>query len=176
MRAVRPVRMRLARDRQGVAVMQVRDVMTAKPMTIDPEAPVETAVAVMRERGLRHLPVMNADGRLIGIVTDRDLRSAMFGSALAEHLPPEQGGRLRTLTATLNDVRVSHVMTWQVVTVGPQAPVAQAAAIMANVRIGSLPVVEGMRLVGIVTEHDVLKALATTLPCIKGSDPDTYLW
>ena len=96
--------------------MQVRDVMTATPMTIDPEAPVETAVAVMRERGLRHLPVVNADGRLIGIVTDRDLRSAMFGSALAEHLPPEQGGRLRALTATLNDVRVSHVMTWQVVT------------------------------------------------------------
>jgi acetoin utilization protein AcuB len=156
--------------------MQVRDVMTAKPMTIDPEAPVETAVAVMRERGLRHLPVVDVDGRLIGIVTDRDLRSAMFGSALAEHLPPEQGGRLRALTATLNDVRVSHVMTWQVVTVGPQAPVAQAAAIMANVRIGSLPVVEGMRLVGIVTEHDVLKALATTLPCIRGADPDTYLW
>jgi acetoin utilization protein AcuB len=156
--------------------MQVRDVMTAKPMTIDPEAPVETAVAVMRERGLRHLPVVDVDGRLIGIVTDRDLRSAMFGSALAEHLPPEQGGRLRALTATLNDVRVSHVMTWQVVTVGPQAPVAQAAAIMANVRIGSLPVVEGMRLIGIVTEHDVLKALATTLPCIRGADPDTYLW
>jgi len=67
-------------------------------------------------------------------------------------------------------------MTWQVVTVGPQAPVAQAAAIMANVRIGSLPVVEGTRLVGIVTEHDVLKALAATLPCVKGADPDTYLW
>jgi CBS domain-containing protein len=47
---------------------------------------------------------------------------------------------------------------------------------MANVRIGSLPVVEGTRLVGIVTEHDVLKALAATLPCVKGADPDTYLW
>ena len=156
--------------------MQVRDVMTATPMTIDPEAPVETAVAVMRERGLRHLPVVDGEGRLIGIVTDRDLRSAMFGSALVEHLPAEQGGRLRALTAPLNDVRVSHVMTWRVVTIGPQAPVAQAAAIMANVRVGSLPVVEGTRLVGIVTEHDVLKALAATLPCIRGADPDTYLW
>ena len=74
--------------------MLVRDVMTATPMTIDPEAPVETAVAVMRERGLRHLPVVGGEGRLIGIVT----------------------------------------------------------------------------------EHDVLKALAATLPCIKGADPDTYLW
>ena len=156
--------------------MQVRDVMTAKPMTIDPEAPVETAVAVMRERGLRHLPVVDSEERLIGIVTDRDLRSAMFGSALAEHLPPEQEGRLRALSATLNDVRVSHVMTWRAQTIPPQAPLAQAAAVMANARIGSLPVVEGTRLVGIVTEHDVLKALAETLPCIRGADPDTYLW
>jgi len=156
--------------------MEVRDVMTKTPMTIDPEAPVETAVAVMRERAMRHLPVVDGDGRLIGIVTDRDLRSAMFGSALAEHLPAGQGGRLRSLTAALNDVRVSHVMTWRVVTIGPQAPVAQAAAIMANVRVGSLPVVEDGRLVGIVTEHDVLKALAETLPCIRGADPDTYLW
>ena len=67
-------------------------------------------------------------------------------------------------------------MTWQVVTIGPQAPMAQAAAVMANFRVGSLPVVEGGRLVGIVTEHDVLKALAATLPCIRGADPDTYLW
>ena len=156
--------------------MQVQDVMTKMPMTIDPEAPVETAVAVMRERRMRHLPVVDAAGRLIGIVTDRDLRSAMFGSALVEHLPAEHDGRLRALTATLNDVRVSHVMTWQVVTIGPQAPVAQAAAIMANFRVGSLPVTEGGRLVGIVTEHDVLKALAATLPCIRGADPDTYLW
>jgi CBS domain-containing protein len=47
---------------------------------------------------------------------------------------------------------------------------------MADQRIGSLLVVAGQRLVGIVTEHDVLKALAATLPCIKGADPDTYLW
>ena len=72
--------------------MEVRDVMTEKPMTIDPEAPVETAEAVMRERGLRHLPVVDTGGRPFGIVTDRDLRSAMFGSALVEHLPPGRRG------------------------------------------------------------------------------------
>jgi acetoin utilization protein AcuB len=156
--------------------MRVREVMTATPMTIDPQAPVETAVAVMRERGLRHLPVVDDRGALVGIVTDRDLRSAMFGPALADYLPEEHGGRLRALAATLNDLRVSHVMTWGAVTTGPEAPVAQAAAIMADRRVGSLPIVEGRRLVGIVTEHDVLKALAATLPCIKGADPDTYLW
>jgi CBS domain-containing protein len=156
--------------------MRVRDVMTATPMTIDPEAPVETAVAVMRERGLRHLPVVDDGGALIGIVTDRDLRGGMFGPALAEYLPVEHRGRLRALATVLDTVRVRHVMTWGAVTTSPDAPVAQAAAIMADQRIGSLLVVAGQRLVGIVTEHDVLKALAATLPCIKGADPDTYLW
>jgi CBS domain-containing protein len=69
--------------------MGVREVMTATPTTIDPQAPVETAVAVMRERGLRHLPVVDDRGALVGIVTDRDLRSAMFGPALADYLPEE---------------------------------------------------------------------------------------
>lgn len=156
--------------------MRVRELMTATPMTIDPEAPVETAAAVMRERGLRHLPVVDREGRLIGMLTDRDLRSAMFGPALAEYLPATQGGRLRALASCLDEVQVAHVMTWGVVTIGPEAPVAQAAAIMADARIGSLPVVESKRLIGIVTEYDVLKALAATLPCIKGADPDTYLW
>lgn len=156
--------------------MQVRDVMTGSPTTIDPEAPVETAVAVMRERRVRHLPVVDGDGRLIGIVTDRDLRSAMFGGALAEHLPADQARRLRAVANALNDVQVRHVMTWQVTTTSPEAPVAQAAAIMAERRIGSLPVVTDHRLVGIVTEHDVFRALAASLPCIRGADPDTYLW
>jgi RNA polymerase-binding transcription factor DksA len=57
--------------------MLVRDVMTATPLTIDPEAPVETAVATMRERCVRHLPVVDNGGELLGIVTDRDLRSAI---------------------------------------------------------------------------------------------------
>jgi CBS domain-containing protein len=47
---------------------------------------------------------------------------------------------------------------------------------MADARIGCLPVVEGERLVGILTEHDVLKALAATLPAIRGADPDEYFW
>jgi CBS domain-containing protein len=156
--------------------MFVRDVMSAAPLTIDPEAPLETAVAIMRERGVRHLPVVDSDDRLVGIVTDRDLRSAMFGDVLADYLPGESARRLRALATPLNDVRIGQVMTWQVVTVGPEAPLAQAAAIMAERRIGSLPVVDHARLVGIVTERDVFKALAATLPCVRGEDPDTYFW
>ena len=150
--------------------MHVRDVMAPNPITIDPEAPLETAVAVMLERRVRHLPVVDDEGRLVGIVTDRDLRSAMLGPAIADYLPTTPRGRLLALASSLDEVRVSHVMTWGAVTIGPDAPVAQAAAIMVTTRLGSLPVVEGKRLVGIVTERDVLKALATTLHGVKGSD------
>jgi acetoin utilization protein AcuB len=156
--------------------MRVRDVMTAGPMTIDPEAPVETAVTVMRERRLRHLPVVDDGGRLVGIVTDRDVRSAIFGPAIVEYLPATERGRLAALARALNDVRVRHVMTWGARTIGPDAPVAQAAAVMADARVGSLPVIDSGRLVGIVTERDVLKSLAGTLPSVKGADPDSYFW
>jgi CBS domain-containing protein len=53
--------------------------------------------------------------------------------------------------------------------------VAQAAAVMSDARVGALPVVEAGRLIGILTQHDVLRALATTLPAVRGADPDDYL-
>ena len=154
----------------------VRDVMTKTPLTIDPEAPLATAVAVMRERELRHLPVVDDAGRLIGIVTDRDLRSAIFAPAFAEYLPGETRRRLRSLATTLENLRVQDIMTWDAVTIGPAAPIAQAAAVMTSARIGCLPVVDGARLVGIVTERDTLRALASTLSSVRGADPDTYFW
>jgi acetoin utilization protein AcuB len=155
--------------------MQVRDVMTANPITIDPEAPVEMAVATMRERGLRHLPVVDDADHLLGIVTDRDLRGVILGPAVADYLPTGYSGRLRDQARRLDALRVRHAMTWTVLTTTPEAPVAQAAAIMADARVGSLPVVDGKRLIGIITERDVLRALASTLPSLRG-DPDDYFW
>jgi CBS domain-containing protein len=154
--------------------MQVRDVMTANPITIDPEAQVEMAVTTMRERGLRHLPVMDDTDHLLGIVTDRDLRGVILGPAVADYLPAGYSGRLRDQARRLDVLRVRHAMTWTVVTTAPDVPVAQAAAVMADARIGSLPVVDGKRLVGFITERDVLKALASTLPSLKG-DPRRLL-
>jgi acetoin utilization protein AcuB len=154
----------------------VRDVMTKAPVTIDPGAPLGTAVAVMRERALRHLPVVDDAGQLIGVVTDRDLRGAVFGPAFAEHLSAAARARLRSLATTFENIRVRDVMTWGPLTITPDVPVAQAAAIMLTAEVGCLAVVEGARLVGIVTERDALKALAATLPSIRGADPDTYFW
>lgn len=154
----------------------VREIMTRHPITIDPEAPVGTAWAVMVERQVRHLPVVDDGGSLRGIVTDRDLRSAAFGPAIAEHLSPGARRRLRGLSATLENLRVRDVMTWDVVRIRPDAPVAQAAALMHEGRFGSLPVIEDGKLAGIVTERDVLRTLAAELPPVRGIDPDTFLW
>jgi acetoin utilization protein AcuB len=155
---------------------RVKDVMTRKPYTIDPDAPIETASAVMRDRGVRHLPVVDDTGRLMGMISDRDVRDALFAPAFAERLSASARRRLRTVAVTLETLKVKDVMTWDTMTTEPDTLLAQAAAVMFEGRVGSLAVVQKGQLVGIVTERDVLKALARTLPSVRGVDPDTYLW
>ncbi len=118
----------------------------------------------MRDRKIRHLPVVEEGGRLVGILTDRDVRHAALVPALAEHLTWE----LRRLKS----LRVRDVMTWSVVTTHPEATLAQAGLTMFQRRIGSLPVVEDGRLVGILTETDVLAALTAG----QETDPDAIVW
>ena len=77
---------------------RVREVMTPAPVTIAPEAPLAAALAAMRQHEIRHLPVVDSDGRFVGIVTDRDLRQASFA-------------RFRSLTEVSRDVMVQDVMT-----------------------------------------------------------------
>ncbi len=155
--------------------MKVKEVMTRDPVTIDPEAPLGTAMDVMRQKRIRHLPVVDDAGRLLGIITDRDLRQATFAPALAEHLSLGAQRRLRGIGQALEDLRVKHGMTWVVVTTDPEATIARAAVVMFERRIGSLPVVEDGKLVGILTERDLLLALARELPD-TGVDQQGFLW
>jgi CBS domain-containing protein len=153
----------------------VRDVMTGSPITIAPEASLQHAADVMRDREVRHLPVVDSTGRLLGVISDRDLRSAAFAPAMAEYLPPEQQAQLAAVTEAFADLRVRDAMTWRAITIEPSAQLAEAAAVMFVARVGCLPVVANGRLLGIITERDVLRALADTLPAVRGFDPDTYL-
>jgi CBS domain-containing protein len=153
----------------------VEKAMTGRPISIAPDAPVETAMSVMRERRIRHLPVVDDAGRLVGIISDRDVRSVILAPAIDQFLPAETRRHLVEATGTLRDVPVSRIMTSRVITTTPEAPLARAAAIMYERRIGCLPVLSSGRLIGIVTDRDVLKGLAATLPAIRGFDPDTYL-
>lgn len=139
--------------------MKVKDVMTGPPITIAADALVGAALALMRTRHVRHLPVLDGAETLVGIVTDRDLRHAALAPALDEYLSVPDHRRLRQLSETLGHLRVKDVMTWSVVTTGPEAPLTYAALLMFESRVGSLPVLEHGRLVGMLTEQDVLKAL-----------------
>jgi acetoin utilization protein AcuB len=108
----------------------------------------------MRETGIRHLPVVEETGRLLGILTDRDVRHAAFVPALV--------GYMTWHSRQLKAPRVRDVMTWSVVTTHPDATLGHAGLTMFQRRIGSLPVVEDGRLVGILTDTDLLRAMGTT--------------
>jgi len=131
--------------------VKVRDFMSKDPVTIGPDVQVRVATERMSEWGIRHLPVVDATGRLLGMLTDRDLAHASFMPLLAEHL----GGPAARFAAP----RVRDVMTWSAITTHPEATLVQAALTMFQRRIGSLPVVEEGRLLGIVTERDIMAML-----------------
>jgi acetoin utilization protein AcuB len=155
--------------------MKVKHVMTRNPITIDPDAPLATAMAVMKKKRVRHLPVVDDSGRLVGIITDRDLRSAALAPAVVEHLSVRDRRRARSVGQALEELHVRDAMTWGVVTTHPEASLPHAARALFYGRLGSLPVLQNAKLVGILTERDVLEVLATRAPeqsvAIKG-----FLW
>ncbi len=124
--------------------MLVKDVMKRPVITIGPEATLHEAHRLMWEKGIRHLPVVDARGELVGILTDRDIRLAT--SNLRENPLP-------------CDAKVYEVMTRPVLTADPLDPVEDAARLMREEKIGCLPVLEGKDLVGILTGIDLLDAL-----------------
>jgi acetoin utilization protein AcuB len=132
--------------------------MTGDPVSLGPEVSALEALELMMDRSIRHLPVVDGDRRVIGVVSLDDLRAALPGPiALRTPLPPEQRG------AAL-EWSVADVMTHAPLTVTDDTGLADAAERMADARIGCLPVVTGDgRLVAILTETDLLHALATLL-------------
>jgi acetoin utilization protein AcuB len=132
--------------------MRVDDLMTRSIVTVGHDATVVEAWNLMRTRQVRHLPVLDAERRLIGIVTDHDLRQVILERAVAEE-PARLGPPLARL-------RVNEVMTWGVVTVPPDADLREAARIMRERKLGGLPVADGGRVVGLLTATDVIEALA----------------
>ena len=122
-------------------------------ITVKPHDSVLHARELLERHRINQLPV-TVDGHLVGIVTDRDLRDA-FPSVFQMIRP----GKKRALNTDPGAVPVEDVMSRTVVTLGPQALVADAARTMRRERIGAVPVVEAGRLVGILTRSDVLDAL-----------------
>ncbi len=129
--------------------MVVQHRMKPNPISVSPHDSFRHAMTLIRQRGIRHLPVVEGD-RLVGIVTDRDIRQASPSAAT--------GLEVHELTYLLEQVKVREIMTEKVVTVSPETLIEEAARLMLRHRIGGLPVVEEGRLVGIITETDILQA------------------
>jgi len=134
--------------------MLVKNRMSADPVAVTPDTTLADASGLAREHRVRHLPVVE-DGALVGIVSDRDLRTAL-PSPLEPHDPARADAVRRT--------PVREAMTRDVVTVGPYDTVEDAARFLCRHRIGALPVVDAHgRLLGMITETDVLSAFAEVL-------------
>ena len=123
--------------------------MTGNVVSVRPSDTVDKIHDAMTERSIRHVAVIDKDGELVGVVSHRDL----LRRALIERsdLP------LFVQRAVLRRTRVDEVMTSEVETIEPDQPVAEAAQVMFDNKIGCLPVVDGWRVVGILTESDFVK-------------------
>jgi acetoin utilization protein AcuB len=134
--------------------MLVKEIMTADPATVSPQDSLRTAIEKMALVGCRRLPV-TVEGRVVGIVADLDIREALNSPIiLRERWQDEE---------LVDHATVQACMTPDPITVGPATPVIEAARLMRDRKIGGLPVMDGERLVGIVTETDLLDALVQLL-------------
>ena len=133
----------------------VRDCMTRDAVCLRDTAPLREAVELVIGRHIRHMPVIDGAGHLVGIATDRDVKRAL-PSPLSATAADEY-------EAILDTTPLARVMTREPLTVTPETSLAEAVNIMLNNRIGGLPVVENGKLMGILTERDVLRVCVELL-------------
>lgn len=138
--------------------MKVRELMTERVLTLDVTADIDLAVGILEIMRIRHLPVV-ADGRLVGLVTHRDLLAATASSLTA----PDRE----------TTVPVRELMRPRPTTIGPDADVREAIQVLRTHKYGALPVVDAEdRLVGIITEADFLSLAHYLLNTLEGLDLD----
>jgi len=126
----------------------VREIMMGSPVTLKPEDTLDLANDVISLGRIRHIPVL-ADGRLVGLLSERDL----IGAA-ANHI---FGLKQKSKSALLKTVVINDVMKKKVITVAPDTPIKDAARLMADKKIGCVPVVSAGALVGLLTTTDILR-------------------
>ena len=131
----------------------IRETMQKNPITVGPDATFYEARALIRDKGIRHLPVVEKNNQLIGIVTDRDIREAAPSDATALSV--------HELHYLLGKLRVSAFMTprEKLITITSDILIEEAVQLMHDHKVGCLPVVEGNRLVGLITVTDILAHL-----------------
>ena len=131
--------------------MLVKERMSHPVITVHPELPIQEALKRMREEHVRRFPVVDKRGRLIGIVSERDLLHAAPSDATSLNI--------WEVHYLVSKITVEKVMTRKVTTITEDTPLEEAARIMADQKIGALPVMRDGDVVGIITETDLFKVL-----------------
>jgi CBS domain-containing membrane protein len=132
--------------------MLVRDLMTPKVFSVRVDKKLLVAHEIMDWARVRHVPVVDAKNHLVGLISHRDLLRASIASVSTKVAAVERRQHLWTIT-------IADVMTTDVQTIAPDAPVKEAARLMRLKRVGCLPVIAEERLAGIITEYDLLKLI-----------------
>lgn len=134
--------------------LKVRDIMTREVHTVERNDQIGLADKRMAEHRIRHLPVLDESGEVSAVVSQRDL----FRGALLRTL----GFGSRAEEALMKQVVVKEAISGELFTIGPDAPVQEAAKLMLEKKIGCLPVIEDRKLVGILTEADFVRLAASS--------------
>jgi len=134
--------------------MFVRDYMTTSPVTVTPEDSLGEALRLMKEHSIRRLPVM-AKGKIAGLVTEQDLMKASPSSATSLSI--------WEINYLFPKIKIKDIMTKEIFTVTPETILEEAALLMQENQISTLPVLDGDKLVGIITESDIFKAFIDVL-------------
>ena len=135
--------------------MLVKDRMTPDPVTITTDTSLKEALDLVRSKPFRHLPVLDENDRLVGIVTEKSL---VYASPT-----PTTTLSVFEVDYILARTKVGQVIQGSVITVAPDLPVEEAARVMIDQRIGCLPVVEDEKLVGIISDTDIFRVFAEGL-------------
>lgn len=128
--------------------------MTPNPVTLSPEESLMEALQLMRLRKIRRIPVVSAAGKLVGLLTEGDLKRAE---------PSTLSDTQEQFTAVMEGTQVNRIMIQNLITASPDMPLIDAARTLFKNKYGALPVLEGEKLIGILTDNDLIGALVKVL-------------
>ena len=129
--------------------MLVGERMRHPVITVTPDVPINEALNIMKSDNIRRMPVVDKNGKLLGIVSAKDLLNASPS--------PATSLSVWEMNYLLSKITVKDVMTKNVLSISDDTPIEEAARIMADNKVGGLPVMRGSKLVGIITETDLFK-------------------
>ena len=135
--------------------MQVKELMTPKVFTVTPNDMIDRVFFLIHYEKLRHLPVVEK-GKVVGIISDRDMYKALGPKSNSKVIEANQDNTELHVVSK----KVRHIMKRGIISVTPETLASKAASLMAEHRIGALPVVKNNKLVGILTSTDILKVFS----------------